>query len=209
MLIIGAKGFAKEVLEILRQKNEVENVAFFDDINTDTGKLIFSQFPVYRNLNEVNEFFTNSNDYSFTIGIGNPKNRYDLYNKFLAIGGKYVSTISPHAKIGHYDNYIAEGCNIMTGTIITNSIKIGKGVLINLNCTIGHDSIIEDFVELCPGTNISGNCKIGQFSFLGTNSVVLPNISICANVIIGASAVVSKNITESGTYVGIPAKLIS
>ena len=31
MLIIGAKGFAKEVLEILHQNGQTENLCFYDD----------------------------------------------------------------------------------------------------------------------------------------------------------------------------------
>ena len=35
MLIIGAKGLAKEVLEIFHQKNELDNLFFYDDISAD------------------------------------------------------------------------------------------------------------------------------------------------------------------------------
>ena len=35
MLIVGAKGFAKEVLEVLHQLNETEDVVFYDDVNKD------------------------------------------------------------------------------------------------------------------------------------------------------------------------------
>ena len=35
MLIIGAKGFAKEVLEILHQNGQTENLCFYDDVNDD------------------------------------------------------------------------------------------------------------------------------------------------------------------------------
>ena len=40
MLIIGAKGFAKEVLEILHQKNDLQNIVFYDDVNDDIGDLL-------------------------------------------------------------------------------------------------------------------------------------------------------------------------
>lgn len=33
MLIIGAKGFAKEVLEVLHQLKRFENICFYDDVN--------------------------------------------------------------------------------------------------------------------------------------------------------------------------------
>ena len=33
MIVIGAKGFAKEVLEVLQQRNQTENLAFYDEVN--------------------------------------------------------------------------------------------------------------------------------------------------------------------------------
>ena len=96
----------------------------------------------------------------------------------------------------------------MTGSVITNDVKIENGVLINLNCTIGHDSHIGSFVEMSPGVHISGNCVVGDYSVLGTNSTVLPKISIGKNVIVGAGSVVTKNIPDNSLVVGIPAKVI-
>ena len=96
----------------------------------------------------------------------------------------------------------------MSNVIITSDVKIGKGVLINLSCTIGHDTVIEDFVELCPSVNVSGNCTIGSFSFIGTNAVILPNINIGKNVIIGAGSVVTKHIPDNAVAFGIPAKIV-
>lgn len=207
MLIIGAKGFAKEVLEIFYQQNKVDAVAFYDGVNDDIGDFIYNIFPILKNDNQVKDFF-NENGTQFTIGLGNPKSRYQLYRKFVSLGGEYASSISPLAVIGNYDNKIEEGVNIMTNTILTNSIKIGKGVLINLSCTIGHDTKIEDFVEICPGVNISGNCFIDKFTFIGTNVTILPNVKIGKNVTIGAGAVVTKNIPDNSIAMGIPAKVV-
>ncbi len=46
MLIIGASGFAKEVLEIFHQQNNLENIAFYDDINPDFGNFLYNKFPI-------------------------------------------------------------------------------------------------------------------------------------------------------------------
>ena len=119
----------------------------------------------------------------------------------------FISTKSPLAQIGHYGNSIGEGSNIMTGTVLTNDVKIGEGVLINLNCTVGHDSTIGDFVELSPGVHISGNCKIGSYSNIGTNATILPKITIGENVIFGAGSVVTKDVFDNCLVVGTPATI--
>jgi sugar O-acyltransferase (sialic acid O-acetyltransferase NeuD family) len=207
MLIVGAKGFSKEVLEVLHQMNQLENVVFYDDVNADAPEFLYKTFKVLTTLKQAKVFFIDV-DSKFTIGIGNPILRKKLCDAFTSIGGVFTSTISPFSKIGNYGNFIDKGCNIMTGSVITNDVVINKGVLINLNCTIGHDSIIGNFVEMSPGVHVSGNCKIGDFSVLGTNATILPNIVIGKNVIIGAGSVVTKNIPDNCVAVGIPAKLI-
>lgn len=205
MLIIGAKGFAKEVLEILFQIGDVIEIGLYDDVN-EIGDT-YSNFPILKNETQVKDFFSKHGN-EFVIGIGSPKYRYIMCKKFEDLGGELRSTISPFSRIGNFGNIIGNGCSIMTGTVITSDIQIGKGALINLNCTLGHDTIIEEFVELCPGVHVSGNCKIGKFTFVGTNATILPNITIGENVVIGAGSLVNKNVPDNVMLIGSPGKIV-
>jgi sugar O-acyltransferase (sialic acid O-acetyltransferase NeuD family) len=205
MLIIGAKGFAKEVLEVFHQQNSLNNIYFFDDVSENTPNKLY-QFPILKNFAEVTNLFASDN--RFTLGIGNPLLRKSLFEKFVSLGGVFTSSISPLATIGNFGTIIKEGCNIMTGVIITNDVTLERGCIVNLNCTIGHDTTIGEFTELSPGVSISGNCSIGMYCNIGTNATVLPKIQIGNNVTIGAGAVVVSNVADGETVVGIPAKPI-
>lgn len=207
MLIIGAKGFAKEVLEVCSQNNELENLCFYDDVNLDTPDFLFGKFPILKNIEQAKKYFQNT-DNRFTIGIGNPILRKKLYDKFTDIGGEFTSTISTTTTIGSFDNAISTGVNIMQKVVITNSVTIKKGALINQLTSIGHDVVINQFVEICPNVSISGNCTLGENTFIGTGAIILPNVTIGKNVIIGAGSVVTKNIEDNVTAVGIPAKVV-
>lgn len=207
MIIIGAKGFAKEVLEILHQNNQLEGLAFYDDVNLDIPDILYDRFPVLKNEDQVLKHFKKFGN-QFTIGIGGPKLREMLYDKFVSLGGVFFSTISTTSIIGNYGNAIAEGCNIMQSVVITNDVILGKGVLINQISSIGHDVILGEFTEVCPNVSISGNCKIGTHVFIGTGAVILPKITIGNNVVIGAGAVVSMDLPDNCVAVGVPAKII-
>ncbi|SHI37850.1 sugar O-acyltransferase, sialic acid O-acetyltransferase NeuD family [Mesonia phycicola] len=206
MLIIGAKGYAKELLEVVLESTS-ENIIFYDDVNKDIPDLLYGKFPVLKNTDSAKKYFEQV-DKKFVLGLGNPNIRVKLAEKFIGLGGELVSTISEKSIIGNYGVVIDPGCNISQGVIITNDIKIGKGCLINLNATIGHDCTLGKFVEISPNVNISGNCVIGDYSTLGTNSIILPKINVGEYAIVGAGAVVTKDVPARAVVVGSPAKII-
>lgn len=83
-------------------------------------------------------------------------------------------------------------------------------VTIGSDCFIGHGVMfINDLFE--DGGPAKGDKKkwkstsIGNNVSIGSNATILP-VKICDNVVIGAGAVVTKDITESGVYIGNPAK---
>lgn len=206
MLIIGAKGFAKEVLEIFNQQQQLASIAFYDDVSADAPEILYGQFPVLKSITEAEQKF--KQDPRFVLGVGTPKLRRMLAAKMIQFGGQLTSSISPKAIVGGFQNTIEAGVNVMSGAVLTNDIEVGEGVLINLNCTIGHDVVIGDYCELSPGVHVSGNVKLANNVVLGTGAVILPGISIGENSIIGAGSVVNKDVPANAVAVGIPAKVI-
>lgn len=207
MLIVGAKGFAKELLQHFHNNNETENLYFFDDVSDQLNSTLFGKYKILKNIEDAKKLF-DDDDNRYTLGLGNPYIRHKMFQKMNEIGGKISSTIATSVEIGSYNVAIGAGVNIMSGTIITNDIKIGDGVLINLNCTIGHDSVIGDFCELNPGVHVSGHVTVGKFTALGTGCVIIPKVKVGENCIIGAGSVVNRDIPDYTLAVGVPAKVI-
>lgn len=207
MLIIGAKGFAKEVLEVVHCLNQLDNLVFYDDVNQDIPDLLFNQFQVLKSMDAAAHYFKTV-DTKFTIGIGNPVLRKQMYDAFLVIGGQLVSCISPSADVGSFDITIGVGTTILSGAKLSNGTKIGKGCVIYYNSIITHDCVVGDFVEISPSVTLLGRCRIGSFSQLGSNTTILPDVTIGKNVIIGAGTVVTQDIPDDSLVVGIPGKVI-
>jgi acetyltransferase-like isoleucine patch superfamily enzyme len=122
------------------------------------------------------------------------------------------------------------GCNIRDDCFIGPFVEIQRGVVIGERCriqshafvcelvAIGNDCFISHGVMFInDGFSIGGpakgrrelwlSTKIGNGVSIGTNATVLP-VSICDRVVVGAGAVVTKDITEPGIYVGNPARLL-
>ena len=82
--------------------------------------------------------------------------------------------------------------------------------------TIGDDCVIAHGVMFINDTFATGApargdrslwkpTRLGDRVFVGSNATILP-VTICSDVVIGAGAVVTRDISVPGTYVGNPAK---
>lgn len=193
IVILGAGGHGKVVADIAL-KNGYEEIVFLDDddkIQTCAG------FSVIGKLAEVSRI-----DGDKFVAIGDGLLRQKLMKEINT-----VTLIHPRAVISRRVT-IGEGSIVMAGAVINSDSKIGSGCIINTSATVDHDCILEDFVHLSVGAHLAGNVHIGAQSFLGVSSGVINNISICQDCVIGAGAMVVSDIVNSGTYVGVPAKLL-
>lgn len=134
--------------------------------------------------------------------------------------GENVTIVEPvniyECKIGN-NGFIGPFVEIQKGVEIGSNSKIQSHcficelVIIGNNCFVGHGVMfINDVMKGGPAHGDQTKWKktvIGDNVSIGSNSTILP-VEICNDVVIGAGAVVTKNITEPGTYVGNPARKI-
>lgn len=206
MVIIGAGGFAKEVLQIVLQTTALEQIAFYDDATVNGPDSLFDQFTILKNETALLAHFKKFGP-DFTLGLGGVKYRKLLDEKITNLGGNLVSTIAPQASIGSFSQ-IGPGCNILSNACISNGSKIGKAALIYYNSIITHDCIIGDFVEISPSATLLGRISIGDYTQVGANATILSDIKIGQNCLIGAGAVVTKDVPDNAVVAGIPARIL-
>src|SRR6185437_6641532 len=142
------------------------------------------------------------------FAIGNPAAKKIIIEKIHNSNLQFPRLIHPSVLIGEDDVHVGEGSIICAGTIITVNINIGKHVILNLSCTVGHDTIIGDFSSFMPTVNISGEVNIKECVYAGTGAKIINQLEIGENTIIGSGAVVSKSLPANCTAVGVPAKPI-
>ena len=137
-------------------------------------------------------------DFGVNVTIIEPVNLYSC-----SIGSD--SFVGPFVEI-QKNTTIGKNTKIQSHSFICELVSIGD------ECFIGHGVMfINDlFSEGGPANgnkNFWKNTKIGNNVSIGSNATILP-VNVCDYVVIGAGAVVTKNIVESGVYVGNPAKKI-
>lgn len=201
LLIIGASGHGKVVADIAMKMNKWKSISFLDDdenIKYSMGiEVIGKSTDAYKYIK----------DYDIFVAIGNNAIREKIQEKLEAEGANIPTLIHPNAVIGEQVRFGA-GTVIMAGVVINCCTEVGKGCIINTGSTIDHDNFIEDYVHLSPGVNTAGTVKIGKGTWIGIGSVVSNNLNITSGCKVGAGSVVVKDITETGIYVGVPARKI-
>jgi acetyltransferase-like isoleucine patch superfamily enzyme len=124
----------------------------------------------------------------------------------------YGCKIGDHCLIGPFVE-IQKDVLVGENTKVHSHSFICEGVTIGHHCFIGHgvmfiNDIFQDGAPAGGDKSKWRSTKIGNHVSIGSNATLLP-VSICDHVVIGAGAVVTKDITEPGTYAGNPAKRIN
>lgn len=205
--VYGAGGFGREVKMLIGQINQAtpvyDFIGFFDD-GFEPGSMVNGS-PVLGGMDELNEY---SVELALVVAIGQPASKKKVLDRIVNPGIKYPVLIHPNVVIGPDEVQIGEGSIICAGCMITVNISIGRHVILNLGCTVGHDTVIGDYASFMPSVNISGEVVTEEGIYAGTGAKIINQLEIGAYAVIGAGAVVSRSLPAHCTAVGIPAKPI-
>jgi sugar O-acyltransferase (sialic acid O-acetyltransferase NeuD family) len=206
--VFGAGGFGLEVAMLIEQINAVspqwEIIGFFDD--AEAIQSVVNGYPILGSIETLNAW---PEPVSVVLGIGHPETRQSIVQKLVNSMIDFPVLIHPSVIVGSSEYVkIGEGCIICAGTIITTNIEIGKQVVLNLACTVGHETKIGAYSTFMPTCNISGEVCIGKANFWGTGAKIINRTRVGDDVIIGAGAVVTRGLPSKVTAVGVPAKII-
>jgi len=197
MILYGASGHAKIIIDILQLNNIAIKLLIDDNLNIHS----FLNFKV-TNTDTFDLFKTNE---ELIIAIGNNKARKKIVEKFP--NNKYGIAIHPKSSIAKLSS-INFGTVIAANATINAHANIGKHCIINTNAVIEHDCIINNYVHISPSATLCGNVTIGEGTHVGAGAIIIPNVKIGKWCIIGAGSIVIKDIPNNTTVVGNPARNI-
>ena len=203
---IGSGEMARHIAHYVVEDNQFDVAGYYDDF-TDPGTIVHG-YPVLGRLDDIeNQYNAGVFDGLINaIGFTRLKYRKETFERFV--------------------NKVPFQTFIHSTSLVDSTAKIGEGVVVFPFCILYLNSVVEDnvFIQIrsyvtdsvvrkhtmISGTvSIAGRSEIGQCCNLGISSTVNDDIKICDFVRLGGGAVVVKDITEPGTYVGVPAKKIS
>lgn len=212
IILAGSGGCMRELvwqIQELNKKLPTWNVIGYVDLEApENGEYVVvgTQKVFYLGTDDI--LLEKKEDVNVAICVGSPRLR-----------SKIVGKLSENPMI-HFPNLIlsntymcedvkmGEGCIISMDARVSTNVILGNFVFLNTGAMVCHDGNIGDYVTLSPDVKLAGAVSIGDNTELGMGAKVIQGISICDNVIVGAGAVVVRDIKNSCTAVGVPAKAI-
>ena len=188
--LVGNGGHAREVMSQMGEPL----TRFVDDKYWDGSD------PYVKSLKDFDP-----EEWELMVAVAESSARFDIVSR-LPKNTRYFSFIHQTALIMDSNVEIGYGSFIGAYSILTTNIKMGKHAILNRGNHIGHDCEIGDFFSAMPGSIVSGNVRIFDCVYLGNNSSIKEKLSIHSLSTIGMNAAVIKDIEQSGTYVGVPAR---
>ncbi len=198
--IIGAGGHTRSSINIVKQNFRNHNIYIFDDSFDQAKDEYIDDIKLTGKIDTIND-----NDLIF-ISIGDNQKRTLFFNKF---NNQIIKENLLHQTVIKEHNIkIGISNQIFANVYINSFVEIGDNNIINTSSILEHEVKVGNHNHIAIGAKLCGRVTIENYCMIGAGAVIIDKISICNDVIIGAGAIVTKNITQSGTYIGTPARKI-
>jgi sugar O-acyltransferase (sialic acid O-acetyltransferase NeuD family) len=199
VMLVGAGGHARVVLDAWRVQGNSGSIAVFDDALEKAGFDWFGltvRSPVVWNPGEFS---------SFHVAIGDNAARRRLWERGCQAGLR-PRTIAHPASVVSNTARVGDGVFVAALAVLAPGALVGAGTIVNHGAIVDHDCNIGNFCHIAPGAVLGGNVRVGNSVLLGAGSTVLPGRNVGEGARVGAGAVVTCDVPPGETVIGIPAR---
>lgn len=205
LLIIGAGGLGKEVVDIVRSSPQgvKYNLAFVDDLilpnTTIHGVKVLGTCSILGEMSPENT--------DICIAVGNPASRRSLVETVEGYGLSIATIIDPSALV-RSSAVLGTGVIISACVFLSCDTVVGSHAVINPGALVGHDVKIGPYTVIGGGASLSGGVRIGEGTVVGAGASVLYNTTVGDWATVGMGAIVYAPVKNGTTVMGNPARAL-
>ncbi len=197
IILIGGGGHAKVVLDAMRCAGN--SAAGYVDDSDSSAIRSMSICPVYLGTIDA----CRSASRALLIAIGDVGVRRGLIGS-LEANSVFGSVIHPSVIIAQSAE-INDGVFVGPRAIINADARICSHAIINSGAIVEHDCVIGLNTHIAPGAALGGGVRVGDHTLVGIGSTIIPGVRIGSGCTIGAGSVVTRDVEDGATVVGVPA----
>lgn len=201
LVIIGAGGHAKVVIEALRAGDRYSIVGCTDAVPAMPDLL---GVPILGDDEVLDQLFARGVGHAI-VAIGDNHTRLRVGRSLLARGFQLANAIHPTATISPSAR-LGVGIAIMAGAVVNAGAVIGNYAIVNTLASVDHDCRLGDGVHVAPHCALTGGVTLGEGVFMGACSCVAPGLTIGAYSKVRAGGVVICDLEAGVIASGVPAR---
>lgn len=208
IVVYGAGGHGREtalLIQCMIDAGAPFDLRGFIDDRAELRNTIIGDLPV---LGDASVLAESSGKFDVALGIGNPRARRSTVERIRPAIREFPTLI--HPGVPQWDRVrIGEGVQVHAGSILTCDITVGSFAILNRHVDISHDCRLDAWTTLAPAVTLAGAVHVGEGADLGARATCIPGVHVGAWSIIGAGAVVTLDIPDHVTAVGVPARVLA
>lgn len=203
--IYGAGGFGREVACLIRNNfPDWKIVGFFDDAPEWKGRMVSHYAPCLGGIDALNDY---PEELDVVIAIGSPSVVKKVVEKIDNRNVEFPNIIHPNVSFSDKNTFkIGKGNILQANCSMSCDVSVGDFNVLNGSVVFGHDVKADSYNTFMPAVRVSGAVEIGCGNFFGVGSIVLQQMKVGNQVRLGAGSVLMTKPKDGALYLGVPAK---
>lgn len=207
VVVIGASGHAKVVVDALEQAGEHEVVGFLD-ANRAAGSTWYG-LPVLGSDADLERLCDEHHIDAGIVGVGDNAARGRIAARITSELGRFrfVNAVHPSARLARGAE-LGAGVLVVAGAIVGPDTTLGDHAVVYTGASIDHDSRLGRCASLAPRAVAGGGVTIGDHTAVSIGATVLHGRTIGAHTVVGAGSLVVDDLPDHVVAYGSPARVV-
>jgi len=205
IIILGAGGHGRVVLDIFLQNGKHKPVGFLDNNKNLHGRRV-DGLPVLGGMEQLEDLRKHGIE-GAVVAIGDNGIRRAMGNIIKQHAFELVNAVHPSAQLATSVS-LSKGVVIAAGALVCAHCQIGDYTILNTGCIVDHESMIGTSAHICPGVRLAGHVTVESGAFVGIGATIVQNVRLGFESVVAAGAVVIRDVEPMTTVVGVPARVV-
>jgi sugar O-acyltransferase (sialic acid O-acetyltransferase NeuD family) len=188
LVMYGAGGHSKTIIEMIRQLDEFTIAGIVDDNPALTGTRMWDH-PVFGTRVVLSKLRSQGVELAVN-GVGSILDinvRVRIFERLEQAGFRFPSLVHPRATI-EASARVDEGVQVFAGAYVGSETILNSRCMINTNAVVSHECEVGAYTHIAPGALLAGLVKVGSRTLIGMGVTTAIGIKIGSGVRVGNGA---------------------